>query len=284
MVGAVETGGTRIRCAWGTGPHDHRAFDEFATTSPQESLQRITAFFAAAPRIARLGVATFGPVELDPAARGWGRLLATPKPGWTGAAIGPNLAERLGVAVVVDTDVNAAALAEARWGAGRDADPVVYLTVGTGIGLGAIVHGRPLHGLLHPEAGHLRIAREPGDDFAGVCPFHGGECWEGLASGPAIAARWEADPSALPEDHAAWDLEARYIASGLVSVTLVLAPECIVLGGGVGRRAGLLDAVRRALPAALEGALDRAPAVVAPDFGGGSGLAGAFALAGACRA
>ena len=202
-------------------------------------------FFASAPPIAALGVAAFGPLELDAAAPGWGHVLRTPKPGWSGTPLGPWLREALGVPVALETDVNAAALAEAAAGAGRGADPVAYLTVGTGIGLGVATGGRALHGLLHPEAGHLCVRREPDDDFAGCCPLHG-DCWEGLASGPAVAARWGMDPATLGAGHPAWDLEARYLVAGLASVVLVLAPQRVVLGGGVGRRPGVLAGVRPA--------------------------------------
>ena len=195
-LGAIELGGTRVRCAWGTGAGEVLGFDEGPTGTPEATLARVRAFFASAPAIAALGVAAFGPLELDPEAPRWGHVLATPKPGWSGTPLGPRLREALGVPVALETDVNAAALAEAAAGAARGADPAAYLTVGTGIGLGVVAAGRALHGLLHPEAGHLRLRREPDDGFAGSCPLHG-DCWEGLASGPAVAARWGADPGTL---------------------------------------------------------------------------------------
>lgn len=283
-LGAVELGGTRVRCAWGTGDGGVLGFDEGPTGSPEAVLARVRAFFAAAPAIAALGVAAFGPLELDAAAPRWGHVLPTPKPGWAGTPLGPSLREALGVPVALETDVNAAALAEAAAGAGRGADPVAYLTVGTGIGLGVVVGGRPLHGLLHPEAGHLLVRREADDAFAGSCPVHG-DCWEGLASGPAVAARWGADPAALDAGHPAWDLEARYLAAGLASVVLVLSPERIVLGGGVGRRPEVLAGVRAGLGPALAGVVEGRPSggpatlVAPPRFGDRSGLVGALRLA-----
>ena len=257
-LGAVELGGTRVRCAWGTAAGEVLGFDEGPTTTPEATLARMRGFFASAPPIAALGVAAFGPLELDAAAPGWGHVLRTPKPGWSGTPLGPWLREALGVPVALETDVNAAALAEAAAGAGRGADPVAYLTVGTGIGLGVATGGRALHGLLHPEAGHLCVRREPDDDFAGCCPLHG-DCWEGLASGPAVAARWGMDPATLGAGHPAWDLEARYLVAGLASVVLVLAPQRVVLGGGVGRRPGVLARPGPRLGAALGGVVEERP-------------------------
>jgi fructokinase len=282
--GAIETGGTHVRCAWGTGPGDLRDVRQTPTGSPGEVVDAIAAYFAAAPAVEHVGVAAFGPIEVDRDRPAWGRLGETPKPGWSGARLGPMLEERLGVPVILDTDVNAAAVAEATWGAARGADPVAYVTAGTGIGLGLTVAGRPVHGLLHPEAGHLPVRRADGDAFAGSCPFHG-DCWEGMAAGPAIAGRWDADPSALPDDHPAWALEADYLAQGIASVVLVVSPQRVVLGGGVGTRPGMLDAVRAALPGALAGTIGRPAAgaeaealLVAPALAR-AGLEGALGLA-----
>src|SRR4051795_74709 len=249
--GAIETGGTHVRCAWGPSPEDLRDVQQVDTGTPDDAVAAIAAYFADAPAVERVGVAAFGPIEVDRGAERWGRLLPTPRPGWSDFALGPELERRLGVPVVLETDVNAAAVAEGRHGAGAGADPVAYLTIGTGIGLGATVGGRPLHGLLHPEAGHIHVPRAPGDDaFPGVCPFHG-DCWEGLASGPAVAERHGADPADLPDDHPAWAMEAHYVTHGIRAIVLVLSPQRVVLGGGVGRRPGLIDDVRRRLPDAL---------------------------------
>ena len=287
LLGAVETGGTLVRCARGTGPHDvHEAVAIPTTDDPVAVVTAVLAFFAAGPPVARVGVAAFGPIEVDPDALGWGRLLRTPKPGWSGFALGPALREGLGVPVVLDSDVNAAALAEgSEGGAAPGVRPLAYLTVGTGIGLGVLVGEAPLRGLLHPEGGHLRVPRAPGDEgFAGTCPYHG-DCWEGLASGPAIAARWGVDPVRLPLGHPAWALEAGYVAAGLAAVALVLSPRRIVLGGGVGGRPDVLAGVRERLPALLAGGFDRpadvaaASALVVPPAHADAGLAGALGLA-----
>jgi fructokinase len=287
-VGGIEAGGSKFVCAIGTGPGDVRVEARVPTTTPGETLPRVIEFFrahAAAAPLAALGIAAFGPVDLDPGSPAFGRLQATPKPGWAGADLAGPLRDALGVAVAVETDVNAAALAEHRWGAARDVDTLAYVTVGTGVGGGAIVRGQPLHGLLHPEMGHIPLPAEPGDAFAGACPHHG-RCLEGLASGRALAERWGAPPETLPPDHPAWALEARYLGAGLAAIACILSPERIVVGGGVLRQAHLLPRIRAALGAALAGYLpvDALAGgldayVVAPGLGEQAGALGAIALA-----
>ena len=286
VFGGVEAGGTKVICAIGAGPDDIRAEKEIPTAAPGETLGAAVAFFQAHQPIAALGVASFGPLDLDPASPRHGFLTTTPKRGWAGVDVAGPFRRALGVPVAIDTDVNGAALAEQRWGAGRGADPFVYLTVGTGIGGGAIVHGRALHGLVHPEMGHLRVPRDPRDDpFRGACPYHG-DCLEGLASGEAIARRWGARAETLPPGHPAWEQEARYLALGLVAVVAILSPQRIAVGGGVMRAPQLLARVRRALVDLL-GGYAGAPAlgegmdgyVVAPALGERAGVLGALALA-----
>jgi fructokinase len=292
-LGAVEGGGSKFVCAVGTGPERLLARARIETTSPEETLDRVCDFLLRQAEEAPLdavGVACFGPLELDPRSPELGSLLATPKPGWSGAPVGRTLRERLGVPVVVDTDVNGAALAESRWGAARDCDPALYLTIGTGIGGGAVIDGRPLHGLLHPEMGHILLPRlswpdgRP-DDFPGVCPFHGA-CFEGLASGPALAARAGASLESLDPEHPLWELAAGYIATALATYVLVLAPQRIVVGGGVPQGGHLLQRVRRRLPGVLAGYVKRPQVdsgageyVIAPRFGQDAGVMGALALA-----
>ena len=292
-LGAVEGGGTKFVCAVGTGPERVLARARIETTTPQETLDRVCDFLlrqAAEAPLDAVGVACFGPLELDPRSPELGSLLATPKPGWSGAPVGRTLRERLGVPVVVDTDVNGAALAEARWGAARDCDPALYLTIGTGIGGGAVIDGRPLHGLLHPEMGHILLPRLPWpdgrpDDFPGACPFHGA-CFEGLAAGPALTARAGTSLESLDPEHPLWELAAGYIATALATYVLVLAPQRIVVGGGVPQGGHLLRRVRRRLPAVLAGYVKRPQVdsgvgeyVVAPRFGQDAGVMGALALA-----
>jgi fructokinase len=277
-LGALETGGTTCVCAVGTGPDDIRAQDRFPTTGPDEVIERATRFFREAGPIAALGIGAFGPVDLHASSPTWGHVTTTPKPGWSGTPLAPALRDALGVPVAFETDVTASALGEHRWGAGQGADPLVYVTIGTGIGAGVLVDGRPVHGLLHPELGHLRIPHDRArDPFDGVCPYHG-DCLEGLASGAALGARPGPDPAGLPLDHAVWQLEAEYVALGLVSVIAVLSPQRIVVGGGVGVQPGFLPRVAVEVERLLAGYL-AAPPLVAPALGGRQGVLGALAMA-----
>ena len=272
VFGGIEAGGTKWRCAVGTGPDDLRAETAIPTTGPAETLAAAVAFFEREGPVDALGVGSFGPVDL---ARG--AIANTPKPGWAGTAVAGELGRRLGVRIALDTDVNAAALGEHRWGAAEGLDTFAYVTVGTGIGLGGMAGGRLLHGLSHPEAGHVRIPHDlQADPFPGICPFHG-DCLEGLASGPALEARW-GRPADQLDDEAAWALEARYLALGLVALIAVLSPERVVVGGGVMQRAGLLDQVRREVDELLNGYVP-APELVAPALGARAGVLGALALA-----
>lgn len=276
-------------CALGRGPDEILATERFPTEGPDTTIARILAFFShpSRPRPRAVGIAAFGPLELDPRSPRWGQVLATtPKPEWAGAAIGPALRDGLDVPVALDTDVGAAALGELRWGAGREAESVCYLTVGTGIGAGIVSDGRPVHGLLHPEAGHVRIPHDRDrDPFPGACPFHG-DCWEGLASGHALGERWGREPAALPEDHEAWALEAEYLAAGLLAIVMIASPHRLIAGGGVLGHAGLLARTRVELRRLLGGYLDRPELtgdlksyLVAPTLGDRAGVLGALALA-----
>jgi fructokinase len=286
IYGGVETGGTWCVCATGTGRGAIERRDQFRTTGPAETLERIVAFFAAGPRPEAIGVGAFGPVDLDPRSPTWGHVTTTPKPGWQHTAVAPVLRDRLGVPIAFDHDVGVAALGEQRWGAGRDASALAYVTVGTGIGAGLLIDGRPWHGLLHPEVGHLRIPHDRDrDPFAGVCPLHG-DCWEGLASGPAVERRWGAPGDELGDDHPAWGLEAEYVALGLLSIVSVFSPQRIILGGGVMDHPGLLDAVRADLRDLVAGYLETpllgdriGEFVVPPALGDDAGVLGALALA-----
>jgi fructokinase len=232
-----------------------------------------------------VGVGAFGPVDRRASSPTWGHITTTPKPGWAHTDVGQEIGRRLSVPVAFDTDVNAAAVGEHRWGAARGLETFCYITVGTGIGGGAMVAGTLLHGMLHPEFGHLRIPHADDDPFAGVCPYHG-DCWEGLASGRAIEARWGQPASELDGDDDVWTLEARYLALGLVSVISVLTPERIIVGGGVMNAPGLFERVRTDVSALLNGYLD-APAlgegiseyIVPPGLGARAGVLGAIALA-----
>lgn len=290
LVGAVEAGGTKFVCGVGTAPDDLREETRFPTTGPEETLGRTAAFLREAGErhggLAAVGVGSFGPVDPEPGSPRYGHILSTPKPGWSGTDFVGRIRDELGLPVAFDTDVNAAAVGEGRWGAARGLDTFLYLTVGTGIGGGAMVRGRPLHGLLHPEMGHVRIPRhaeEEPDDFAGACPYHG-DCLEGLASGPAMEERWGRPPEDLPADHPAWELEAAYLARGVVNHVLTLAPRRVVMGGGIMMRRELFPAIRERLRELLGEYVD-APEladldryVVPPGLGDRAGLLGALAL------
>jgi fructokinase len=277
LCGGIEAGGTKFVCATGRAGRIVAA-TRIVTTSPSETLGAALAFFQTHGPVAALGVASFGPIDLDRRSPTYGFITATPKPGWAHTDIVGPLTRALAIPSAFDTDVNAAALAEQRWGAARDAASVVYVTVGTGIGGGAVVNGRPVHGLVHPEMGHARIPHDrTADPFLGACPRHG-DCWEGLAAAPALTARWGRSPDSLPDQHPAWPLEAHYLALGLTNIVLTLSPDRIVLGGGVMSRAGLLERVRAHVDALIAGYVPAA-AIVAPGLGNRSGVLGALALA-----
>lgn len=275
-VGGIEAGGTKWVCAVGTGPDELAATETFPTTTPVETIGRAVAFLRREGPVRAVGIGSFGPVDLRPGSPTWGSITRTPKPGWASTDVAGTIGRELGVPVAFDTDVDVAALGEHRWGAARGLDTFCYVTVGTGIGGGAIVGGRIVHGLLHPEFGHMRIPHDLGaDPFPGSCPYHG-DCWEGLAAGPALETRW-GKPAQELADEAVWKLEACYIALGLVNVVSVLSPERIVLGGGVLRAPGLLELVRAELDGLLAGYVTAE--VVPPALGSLSGVLGAIALA-----
>jgi fructokinase len=289
LYGAVEAGGTKFVCAVGDAAGAILAEARFPTADPVSTLTRVRDFLAESSRtlgdIRAIGVASFGPVVLDMASPHFGCIANTPKVGWSRTDMIGMLARQFSCPVGFDTDVNAAALAEHRWGAGRGIENLVYLTVGTGVGGGVLVDGAPLHGLLHPEIGHIRPRRHPLDQtFAGVCPFHG-DCLEGLASGPAIVARSGSELQHLDQSHAQWDIEADYLGQLCAQLVLTLSPQRIVMGGGVMSQQRLLPVIRQRLQHWLGGYIDRnailAAAdhyVVAPALGIRSGILGALAL------
>jgi fructokinase len=286
----IEAGGTKLVCAVGT--QDGKILDEtrFPTTSPDETLERAVIFFKEQIQsfgpLAAIGIASFGPLDPRPASAKYGYILPTPKPGWTDADMVGPFRSAFGVPVGFDTDVNGAALGEWRWGAAQGLDTFIYLTIGTGIGGGGLVNGELMHGLLHPEMGHIPLPRDPGiDPFEGVCPFHG-DCYEGLASGPAIEKRWGQKAETLPPDHPAWELEAHYIALALRSFICTLSPQRIVLGGGVMQQSQLLPLIREKTLATLNGYVQSAQIlehideyIVPAALEGKAGILGAFVLA-----
>jgi fructokinase len=285
LLGGIEAGGTKFVCGVGTGPDDLEVVT-FPTVSPDESIRRAVAFFrdAAGSRLSSLGIASFGPIDLNHKSPSYGYITTTPKAGWRNFDIVGALANALAVPIAFETDVNAAALAEGEWGAARHVDDYVYITVGTGIGGGVVVRRQPLHGLLHPEIGHLHIARREDDSFDGICPFHG-SCLEGMASGPALAKRWGAPPESLPPTHQAWELEAEYLSLALCTLIYVVCPQRIILGGGVMQQDALLPMIRRNVVRDLHGYIDKSEFHQADDYivarrlGSHSGVLGALLLA-----
>jgi fructokinase len=287
LYGGIEAGGTKFVCALGDGLGQIAGFARFDTTTPEETLGRAVRFFESHPagRPTALGVGSFGPVDLDAASPTYGRLLNTPKPGWSGAAVLQPLADALGVPVALQHDVVMAAVGEHRMGAGRGLSPLLYLTVGTGIGGGLLLDGVPYQGLLHSEMGHVAVPRADGDAFPGACPYHD-DCLEGLAAGPAIAARTGADPESLPDDHPVWSLVAGYLGAGIASLVLTLAPARVIVGGGVTARTGLCERIRTETERRLGGYLTHprlaaglSAYLVPPELGSRSGVLGALALA-----
>ena len=290
LFGGIEAGGTKFVCAVGTGPDDLRAEVRIPTTTPEETLPKVVDFFTKQQnkegRLAAIGIGSFGPVDVRLGSTTFGWFLDTPKPGWRRIDFAGVMKRELNVPVGFDTDVNAAALGEHLWGNAQGLDTFIYLTVGTGIGGGGMVSGRLIHGLLHPEMGHILIPRDRSiDPFLGVCPFHQ-DCLEGLASGSAIEQRWGQKSSELPIDHPAWALEADYLATGLANFTLMLSPERIILGGGVMAQTHLLEKVRLQVQAKLNAYLavpkitsEIEDYIVLPGLGNKSGIMGAFALA-----
>jgi fructokinase len=287
LFGCIEAGGTKFVCGVGTGPDDLRC-STFPTTTPAETIEKVVAFFQEQKKrkLSAVGVGSFGPIDLHPESSTFGFITSTPKADWQYFDLAGTLQRELDIPIGFDTDVNAAAAGEARWGAGRGIADVLYLTVGTGIGGGALVNGEVIHGLLHPEMGHIRIPHDlQADPYPGGCPYHH-DCLEGLASGPAMEARWGIPATRLPSDHPGWALEARYLALGLANWVCTLSPERMILGGGVMQQPQLFPMVRQELLRLLNGYI-HAPAlldnidtyVVPPELGNRAGALGALVLA-----
>lgn len=288
--GAIEGGGTKFVCAVGSGPNRLRAEARFETTTPKETMGHVIEFFQQQEeklgKLSGIGFACFGPLDPNPASPTYGHILPTPKPGWSNANVVGMLRDWFDVPIAFDTDVNGAALGEWRWGKAQGLKTFIYLTVGTGVGGGAYVEGKLLHGLIHPEMGHILIRHDrKRDPFEGVCPFHE-DCFEGLASGVSMEKRWGMRGTLLTPDHEAWDLEAEYIAQALANYALSFSPQRIILGGGVGSVEHLLPKVQKRTRELLNGYI-QSPVIlekiesyiVNPGLGNRSGVLGAIALA-----
>jgi len=276
MFGAIEAGGTKFVCGVGTGPQDFIT-TRIPTTTPAATVAAAVDWIRehSAGQLTGVGIGSFWPVDLNT-----GYITSTPKAAWRNYDLAGAVERGLDVPVGFDTDVNAAILGEARWGAARGVSNCLYLTIGTGIGGGAIVGGQIVHGLTHPEMGHIRIPHDAAEDpYPGACPFHG-DCLEGLASGPAIEGRWGAGGRDLPPDHPAWVLEARYLALGIANFVCTLSPERILVGGGVMRQSQLYKMVGVEVGRVLAEYVENPPHIGPPQLGELAGVIGALALAG----
>lgn len=291
LIAAIEMGGTKIVCGIGTGPHDMLAVHRIETTTPEETLEGVSRWLSRAKtehgQFASIGIGSFGPLDLNPKSEAYGFITTTPKPGWQHTDVVTFFKHRFKVPVGFDTDVNAAVLAEYLWGAGQNMDPLIYITVGTGVGGGVLVNGQLLHGALHPEIGHL-VVPPPTNSLAVQracqCPFHK-SCVEGYVSGPAIARRWGVRADSLPLDHPAWEEIADVMGHALMNLCLTLSPRRIILGGGVMDQPQLIPLIRGRLMSHLNGYLlvpqlgrDIDNFVVPPGLGNRSGMLGALAL------
>ncbi len=290
IYGAIEAGGTKFQCALGTGPDDFFTQQRIATTTPLETLAATQEFFERAQArfgsARSFGLASFGPIDINQHSPNWGHMLATPKPGWSNVNMVTPLRERFGVPVHLDTDVNAAAFAEWQLDLKCSVRSLAYITVGTGIGVGLVLNGHPYCGLMHPEMGHMVVRRDPHDkDFQGICPFHE-DCLEGLASGPAIIARWGRSLDELNAPDVPIKIIGFYLGQLVTNIALMLSCERVVMGGGVMQAPNLLAEVRVQAEQLLNGYLPVSKLrgslidyVCAPGLGERSGIAGAMLLA-----
>lgn len=251
IYGALEAGGTKMVCA--IGSEDGKVLDQISipTSTPEKTMPSVIEYFKD-KNIAALGIACFGPVDLDKSSPSYGHILKTPKKGWSGYDIVGTMKAELSVPVGFDTDVNGSLLGEATWGCARGLTDAVYITIGTGIGGGIMSGGNIVHGMLHPELGHMLMSPVPGDKYDGKCPFHH-NCFEGLASGPAIEERWGLPASELSDREEVWELESEYIAQALVNLILILSPQRIILGGGVMHQMQLFPLIRKKVTDKLNG-------------------------------
>jgi len=282
-IGAIEAGGTKFVCGIG---NEHGQIEDrvsFPTEGPEETLGRVIDYFQG-KAVEAIGIGTFGPIDIDPASPTYGFVTTTPKPGWSNYDFLGAMKREFDVPYGWDTDVNAAAFGEATWGAAQGLDSCLYYTIGTGVGVGVYVEGKLVHGLVHPEGGHVLTRRHPMDSFAGACPYHG-DCLEGMAAGPALEKRWGVKGHELGVDHQAWEFEAFYIAQAVASAVLLLSPKKVILGGGVMKQEQLFPLIRKEVVRLLNGYV-RAESIVTgienfivpPGLGDNAGLSGALAL------
>lgn len=284
LLGAIEAGGTKFVC--GIGGENGEIYERvsFPTTKPEETMKQVVSFFNE-KKIEAIGIGSFGPIDLTKTSDTYGYITSTPKPYWNNFNLVGEVKKHFSVPIGFDTDVNGAALGESKWGAAKGLDSCLYITVGTGIGLGAVVEGKLLHGLLHPEMGHILIRRHPEDSFEGSCPYHL-DCLEGMAAGPAIEKRWGNKGVELSNDKRVWELESYYLAQAIANYILILSPKKVILGGGVMKQEQLFPLIRKEVIKLLNGYIQSKDIleginsyIVPPGLGDNAGLAGALALA-----
>ncbi len=289
LFGGIEAGGTKFVCAVGTNPGDLRDKFRFETTTPTETIDKLIEYFKEQnkrEKILAIGIGSFGPVDLKKKSSTYGYITSTPKIKWQNTNFYGKIKEAFNIPVGFDTDVNAAALGEHQWGAAKDVSDFIYITIGTGIGGGGMINGGFLHGLVHPEMGHIFIPHDKkADPYEGICPFHK-NCFEGLASGTAIRDRWGESGEKLGKDHPAWKLEANYISLAVINYICTLSPERIILGGGVMKQEQMLPLIHKNIKRFLNDYI-KAPEItdniekyiVLPELGDNAGVLGAIALA-----
>ncbi|CAH1215425.1 Putative fructokinase [Paenibacillus plantiphilus] len=282
-IGAIEAGGTKFVCGIGNEHGEIEDRISFPTEPPGITLVKVVSYFKD-KQVDAIGIGSFGPIDIRPGSPTFGYVTTTPKPGWGNYNFLGTLMREFPVPYGWDTDVNAAAYGEATWGAAKGLKSCLYYTVGTGIGIGVYSEGKLVHGLVHPEGGHVLTRRHADDDFAGICPYHG-DCLEGMAAGPAIEARWKVKGDELPAEHRAWEIEAFYIAQSITGAILLNSPEKVILGGGVMQQSQLFPLIRNAVKQNLNGYINANEIlqqmddyIVPPGLGGHAGLYGALAL------
>lgn len=289
MYGAIEAGGTKFVCAIGNGPEEIADEIRIPTTYPEETIGQVLKFFKKFShriQLRAMGIGAFGPIDLDQSSPTYGHIVSTPKKNWENTNLVGMIRKTYNLPIGFDTDVNAAALGEHEWGAAQDLSDFIYITIGTGIGGGGMINGQLMHGLLHPEMGHIRIPHDFAEDpFDGCCPYHG-DCFEGLASGPAMQARWKMSPEMLKEDHKAWSLAAKYIGLAVTNYICTLSPQRIIIGGGLMNQKQLLPLIHKQVRQYLNNYI-KSPEIiqtieeyiVLPALGNQAGIMGAIALA-----
>ncbi|WP_433708295.1 ROK family protein [Paenibacillus illinoisensis] len=282
-IGAIEAGGTKFVGGVGNEQGHMEDWCSFPTEHPEITLAKVSDYFRD-KGVEAIGIGSFGPIDLKPDSPTYGYITTTPKSEWENCNVVGILKREFPVPFGWDTDVNASALGEVTWGAAQGLDNCVYYTIGTGVGVGLIAGGKRIHGLLHPEGGHIRTRRHPQDHFAGLCKYHG-DCLEGLAAGPAIEARWQTPGSELPTDHLAWEMESYYIAESITTSILLHSPQMIILGGGVMQQMHLFPMIREQVIHNLHGYVNVPELlqhidqyIVPPGLGQHAGLYGALAL------